>query len=480
MKRIGKLVVLILSLFAGLLLFNTMRFQSKQDRTITPVPVAAIAPSAIEHFQKLIQFKTISYGDAAQLDSSQFAGLRRFLEKAYPLVHRNLQREVINQYSLLYQWAGTDPSLKPFILIAHMDVVPVEEASRSLWKTDLFAGTVQDGYIWGRGAVDDKINLVSILEAAEGLLAANFRPARTVYFVFGHDEEQYGVNGAQQVAALLAKRNVQAELVVDEGGFITKEKVPGVRKPVALLGTSEKGYLTISLQVEQPGGHSSIPAKETAVDILSGALVKIHEHPFATRLSAPQQDFIEYIGPESPFLQKMAFANSWLFGKYIISQYTKTSIGNALMRTTIAPTMLQAGIKDNIVPSMAKAVINLRLLPGDSSAWVIQKIREAVRDDRVAINILQSNEAAAVTSPESPGFRQVATAVRKVFPEAIISPFLLIGGTDSRYFHQIGNSIIRFSPMTDPEGYHGINERVSIDNYRLVIAYYEQLMKEAR
>lgn len=478
MRKILLSVATLVVALIVILLLNTFRFTSRQDATLSAQPAPPLSDAAIAHFSSMLQYKTISHADTALFDSTQFTRLRQFLETSYPLVHQHLQREIINRYSLLYHWQGTDTSLLPAILMAHMDVVPVEEESSAPWKTDPFAGTVQDGYIYGRGAIDDKVNMASILESAEKLLQQGFQPRRSVYFVFGHDEEQGGLGGAKQVAAFLEKQKVQAEWVLDEGGLITQEKVPGIKKPVALLATAEKGYLTLLLEVNHPGGHSAMPAKETAVDILTKGLVRIQEHPFTTRLSPSQQAFIQHIGPEMPFMTKMAFANTWLTEKMIIGQYTKTPVGNAMMRTTSAATILQAGIKENIVPGSASAVINLRLLPGDSVAQVIDRIRAILEDDRVTMQIMQAREASAVTDAESRGFQQVARAVRKTFPETVVAPVLCIGGTDSKHFQQLSKSIIRFIPVMDPEGYHGVNERISLDAYRKTLWFYEQLMRD--
>lgn len=451
------------------------------QRKITALPAPVLSDSTLLHFRQAIQFKTISYDDATQWDSVPFIQFRQFLETTYPLIHKNLQREMVSGYSYIYKWEGKNKSLEPYILMAHQDVVPIEEATHSLWTVDPFAGEVKEGFIWGRGTTDDKINLISIFEATEKLLLEGYQPERTIYFAFGHDEE-VGGTGAKAIAALLQSRNVKADLVLDEGGIITLDKVPNMTKPVALLGTSEKGYLSLDLTVEKSGGHSSQPAKETAIDILASALLKIRENPFEAGISESTQGFLDYIGPEMPFLQKVIFANQWLFEGLIIGIYEKSPTGNAVMRTTAVPTIIDAGIKDNVVPTIAKATVNFRLLPGDKINEVIEQVKLKVNDERVKISSANSflAEASAVTPTNNFAFEKVNETIRKSSANTLVAPLLLIGGTDSRHFGEVSKGIIKFSPMIDPIGFHGIDERVSLESYRTAIWFYEQLLRDAR
>jgi carboxypeptidase PM20D1 len=475
-KRALKLLLFIFLVFVSVLSWNTLMFTTRQKeakvQSTPPLP-----PTALRHFQQLLQFKTVSYDDSSLLDTTQFIGLQKFLERAYPYVHQKLTKEVINDYSLLYHWIGRDTTLKPAILMAHIDVVPIEPASRSLWKVDPFAGEIKDGYIWGRGTIDNKINVVSILETVEKLVRENFQPQRSVYLVFGHDEEIAGPNGAEAIARLLQARKVTAEFVLDEGGIITQEKIPGLTTPVALLGTSEKGFLSVSLSVKKEGGHSSMPEEDTAVDILLEAIRKIRLHPAAAKFAPATEDFIDYLGPELPLGKKLVFANAWLFKPLIIKAYEKTAAGNAIMRTTVVPTIVTAGVKENVVPSVATATINLRLLPGDSIKQEIRRIEKLVDDERVHIVLKRGTEASPATSTQSWGYQKVEETVRNTFPQTLAVPFLLIGGTDSRHFRQVTQASIRFSPVTDPIGFHGVNERVSLESYRTALWFYEQLIR---
>jgi carboxypeptidase PM20D1 len=477
LKRTFFIFLAALLLLVAVVLFNTFTFTSSQTKQ-SAIPAPQLTENNIQHFQKALSYKTISYANPQLFDSLQFLGFRKFLEDTYPLTHATLSREVIAGYSLLYEWKGKDNNRKPVVLMAHQDVVPIEEATKSMWSFDPFAGTVKDGFIWGRGTTDDKINLISILETIEKLIAENFQPERTLYLAFGHDEE-IGGSGAVAIAKLLKERNIIAEMILDEGGIITKEKIPGLNKPVALLGTSEKGYLSLELTVEKPGGHSSMPEKETAIDILSRALVKLRENPFEPNFSEPMVGFMESLGPEMPFVQKMAFANPWLFKGVIVGTYEQSGPGNAMIRTTTVPTIINAGIKDNVVPTVAKATVNFRLLPGDASEEVIAQVKHIINDDRIVIAPLTTRaEPSAVTPIKSFGYQKIESTIKKSYPQILSSPFLVIGATDSRHFKDISSNIIKFSPMIDPIGFHGIDERVSLESYQTALWFYEQLIRD--
>jgi carboxypeptidase PM20D1 len=478
--RILKIIGAALLVLILIILIKTFAFKSKQ-LDVETVVAPDYTPEALDHFLGAIKFKTISFNDPTLFDSAQFNGFHRYLKATYPLTHEKLSVKKVADYSLLYKWEGSDASLAPYVLMAHQDVVPIEEASRNLWTVDPFEGVVKQDSIWGRGTCDDKINLIGIMESVEKLLKEGFQPRRTVYLAFGHDEE-IGGTGAQALAAELKTQNVKAELVLDEGGIVTMDKVPGMTKPVALIGTSEKGYLSLELKVERNGGHSSMPEKETALDILTKAIIAIREHPFKADFSPSTVGFIDHIGPEMPFMQKMVFANTWLFKSVVIGIYESSPGGNALVRTTAVPTIIHAGVKDNVVPTSVTAVVNFRLLPGDSSGWVIDRVKKVINDDRVQLTTFGgfASEPTGVTSSDGPGYKIVDETVHKTFAETITTPFLMIGGTDSRHMEGISDNIIKFSPMIDPVGFHGINERVSTQSYRDTIWFFETLLRSTK
>jgi len=475
-KKLLIVLLLIVFLLAAIILIRTFSFSSRQMQ-LAATPAPAVSESALDHFLNSISFKTISYGDSARLDSTQFIGFRNYLSDTYPLTHAQLKREIVKGYSLLFTWEGKNKELNPIVLMAHQDVVPIEEGTEKIWSTDPFKGIVKDDFIWGRGSADDKINLIAIMETVEKLLQKGFQPQRSIYLAFGHDEETFG-SGAIAMAELLVSRNVKAELVLDEGGMITREKIPGMKgKSVALLGTSEKGAMSLQLEVEQPGGHSAMPADETAIDILARAVSNLRDEKFEARFSLSTKGFVEYLGPEMPFVQKMAFANLWLFRPMVNSMYEQSKEGNAMIRTTLAPTIFNSGVKDNVVPTLATATVNLRLLPGDSSSMVVREVERRINDSRVKVKIKSFvREATAVTLPTSLGYQKVDSAIHLAHGEILSAPFMMIAATDSRYFQEVSENIVKFSPMVDPIGFHGIDERVSLESYQIALWFFEQLI----
>lgn len=472
---------LLLLALVAILFFNTFRYSSKQ-LSITAEKVAAVSDSALSHFQQAIQYQTVSFGYDIKPDSVQFVGFRNFLEKTYPLVHQKMSREIVGGYTLVYQWKGKNTDLKPAIIMAHQDVVPIEPATKNLWEVEPFGGVIKDGYIWGRGTTDDKINVIAELEAAENLLKNGFTPDRTLYFVFGHDEEVAGQRGALQVAKLMEERGIKAEFVLDEGGMIAKNKMPGIEKPMALIATAEKGYLSIEMEVNIAGGHSSFPSKETALDVLSKAIVAIREKQMPYTVSESVQNFFDHIGPELPFFTKLVFANQWLFKPLIVKQMaTSDPKIEAMLHTTTVPTIVQSGIKDNVIPTIAKATVNFRILPGDDSKKVLEHVKNVINDERVKVTPIGTiMEPSKISNVTGFGFQKIAKHTKTSFDDAMVTPFLLIGATDSRHFINVTDQIIKFSPMIDPIGFHAVNERVSVESYQRAIHFYQSLFRDLK
>jgi carboxypeptidase PM20D1 len=475
LKKLLLITGLILIAFLAVVVFRTIGFKSNQI-TVEQITPAEAGEQSILNFQTAIRIKTISHEHHSRMDTAAFGSNLRFMRSAYPNVNKVLTGEVVNQYSLLYTWKGRNPALKPVILMGHMDVVPVEKESESRWKAAPFSGDIRQDTIWGRGTVDDKLTVIAIMEAVEKLVAEGFQPEQTIYLAFGHDEEISGKQGAGKIAQLLNSRGVKAEFLMDEGGLIM-DKILSDR-PVALIGTAEKGYLTVDLEVTTHGGHSSMPAPETAIDILSKAIIKIRDNPFEGRFTAPTIGLTEYLGPEMPLHLKMIFANRWLTKSLIQKEYEKTPGGYAQFHTTIAPTILTAGFKENVLPTVARGTINFRILPGETANSVMKQIRRIVTDQRVKLipRKATSGEPSRVSSTKAPGFQVISKTIRQLNPDIAVSPFLLTGATDSKHYADISADIYRYVPSR-LIGFHDINERIAVSDYKNSIAFYHQLIK---
>jgi carboxypeptidase PM20D1 len=482
-KRILILVTGLLSVLIFVLLINTIRFKSKQLQT-TPIPEIDIPGNAIMHLSQSIQFETVSNENSTLFDSVPFLNFCDFLTQTYPQINTNLERRLINNYSILYKWVGKNPDKQPIILTAHYDVVPVEKSTLNQWIEKPFSGKIDSSFIWGRGTIDDKLAVIGIMETVENLLKEGFIPERTIYVAFGHDEEIGGLNGAKMIAEHLKSNNVRAEFVLDEGLLITRKIVPGIEKDVALIGLSEKGYLSVELSLDYEGGHASMPQKETTIDILARAIVKLSENQLQSRICEPTEKFIEYIGPEMPFGQKLVFANKWLFEGIILNIYESAPASNSLVRTTTAPTIFNSGTKDNILPTSASATLNFRILPGETVENILSHIKNTIDDERIIIATgdYYSNPS-PVSSTESMGFKTVNKTIKQIFPDVLISASLVNATTDSRHYTMISDDVYRFLPIPitseDLRRFHGINERLSIDAFDDCCRFYYQLIKNS-
>ena len=477
LKKIFTFIGLVIALLIVIVLVQTWRF-SKSIPFTKALPIPALTDSSVLHLSKALQIKTVSYSDTTATDSVAFTQFRVFLETAYPLIHQQLQRTIINQFSYIYEWKGKNSSLLPYILMAHSDVVPVEKAGEKLWHVPPFAGTITDTAVLGRGAIDDKGSLIAILEATEQLLSQHFQPERTIYLCFGHTEEIGGRKGAQDIADYLFKKNVKASLVLDEGGIVTKENFKELGRPIALIGVTEKGYATFELTVEKEGGHSSMPAKETAIDILSNALVNLRKQQMPVHITPPTNVMLEKIGPGLGFTTRMALANRWLFEPMLVAQFQKANATNASIHTTIVPTIISSGIKDNVIPTEAKAIVNSRIIPGETAADVEVFMKKQVNDERVNIKLVFGSQASRIASLDSNGYKTVEAAAYKVFDNVVPVPFLMIGATDSRYYEKVSDNVLKFNPCTDPKGFHGIDERIMLDDFKRMIFFYQLVIKE--
>lgn len=465
-----------------IMIVKTISFTSKQVKADPADDFTVDTNRAVRNLSAAIQIPTISFENEADFKGAEFLKFHKYLEQTYPRLHKTLKKEIVNSYSLLYTWPGIDKNLQPIILLAHMDVVPVEEKSISQWMHEPFAGSVADGYIWGRGSLDNKASLLGIMEAIECLIEKGFQSERTIYIVSGHDEERLGFQGAMKIAFLLKERGVSPEYVLDEAMVITDGVMPGISSRIGLIGIAEKGYLSLELIAAAEGGHAAMPPRETAVGLLCKAVDKLLNNPFPARIDGPTKYLFDYTGREMPFLQRMIFANLWLTEGLLKSQLQKVKTTNAMIRTTIAPTMLEGSNKDNVLPNVARAVVNFRILPGDTPDSVLAHVRKVVNDQRIEVKPLtkQSQGASPVAGIDSKSFFTIQKTMQQVFPDVIVAPTLVVMVSDSRHFAVLTRDVYRFVPLIlkgeDMARLHGINERIAVDNYLQMIQFYQQLI----
>ncbi len=476
----------------------SQEFSSMQMQGVEQISVDVDVQAAAERLSKAVQFPTISNQDRSDFDTEAFDAYHEFLVEAYPNVHKTLKREVLGDprpYSLLYTWEGKDPSLQPALFYAHQDVVPVPEESRDQWDQEPFSGAIEDGYIWGRGVLDDKNQIHGILEAAEMRLKEGWQPSRTYYFVFGQDEEVGGPEGARHIAEVLEQRGIERfAFVMDESAPLIPGVFPGIPDNTALIGIAQKGYISLELAMNGVGGHSSQPPEESNIGILAAAITKLEAAQFPYKIHPAVRAQYRYMGPELDEAKQPMFA-AVAFGEddemteleqAFIEEMAEDQVTRAMLHTTIAVTMFNAGIKDNVLPPSATAVVNFRPMPGDTPEVIIEHVRNAIDDDRITIkDISASTPATAVANPESGGYKQLEKTIRQIWGnDLIVSPFFVIGGSDSKHFQArpfapdvFTITGIQLESTKEFAGFHGVNERIRVDEYGRAIGFFYTLME---
>lgn len=457
-------------LLLAVLIYNTLTFSSRQINSTTLVPLT-IGQLSVQHLQQAIRFATVSTQDTTAFRARPFIEFQNFLATAYPLIDSLLDKKVINKYSLLYKWRGKNGAAKPIVLMAHMDVVPVDPPTYNDWLYPPFSGEIVNNEIWGRGSLDDKGSLIAIMEAVEMLLEGGYQPENTIYLAFGYDEEIGGKEGAAKIADHLFEQGVEPDLILDEGGFILDGFIPGLDQPLAMIATAEKGYLTLELRVLTHGGHSSMPTRNNAIGTLATAIHTLENNQFDYHMIQTSRDFIDHVGPEMPFVMKVAFANPWLFGGMILE-----GLNN---HTTIAPTIIKAGVKENVLPTLATAIVNFRILPGETNDQVIEHVRKAIANDRVKIRPLMANEPSPISTADSKAYNLIARTIRQIYPDITVAPGLTPGGTDTKYYQKLSANVYRFAPYTftpGADGPHSLNEHIPVEEFKDAVRFYHQLI----
>lgn len=484
-KRTFLILLALLGALLVVLAVNTLRQRSRQVDVAPVAPLALDERAAAERLAAAVRLRTVSFDGRDGASAGEFRKLHALLERSFPRAHAALRRELVNELTLLYAWPGSDAAAKPVMLMAHQDVVPIAPGTEKDWQVDPFAGELRDGFVWGRGAWDDKANLFAIFEAIETLAAAGFRPRQTVYVLAGHDEEIGGENGAKAAATLLQSRGVKLEFVVDEGLLITEGVLKGLDQPVALIGTAEKGYLTLTLEAKATPGHSSMPPPHTAIGMLSAALARLEDRQMPAAIRGVAGEMFETLAPEMSGLNRVLLANLWLFGPVVRAQLEKGASTRAMLRTTTALTVVQGGNKENVLPAQAEARVNFRILPGDTIDSVTAHVKAAVASDAIEVRRggKAANEPTPISPSSAPSYRLVQRTIRELFPGTVVAPGLMIAATDSRHLAPIADAIYRFSPVRakseDLPRFHGTNERISVANHAELIRFYHRLLTNA-
>lgn len=473
----GWILLGLVALFVAILLARAAAFTPRERTTVPAVDVSVRQEAIAAHMQAMVRCKTVSYHNAVLEDEAEFEAFTALLREVYPNVESACGQQAIGRRGLLYHWKGRS-SDRPSVLMAHYDVVPAEA---SQWSKPPFEGIIGDGHLWGRGTLDTKCTLLSIMEAAEQLLSEGFVPAQDIYLCFGGNEE-IGGGGAVGLVDALRARGVQPAFVLDEGGAIVEKVFPGVRQPAALIGISEKGQMNATLRVRSQGGHASAPPPHTPVGILARAVTRVEARPFPFTMTKAARALFDTLGRHSTFGYRVLFANLWCFAP-LLNWICKKSGGemNALVRTTCAFTQMSASDAPNVMPPIATVGANLRLIGGDTRQTVLDALTARIADPQVEVTIDDGSEPAPDSCTEGEPWERLLGAISQSWPGVLASPYLMVAASDSRRYAQISDAVYRFCPMPlsgeQRKLIHGNDERIPLDTLYDMVAFYVRLIR---
>lgn len=458
-------------------LIRALRFKPGQSEKRQAEAIVFDREKAVSDLRTMVTIPTVSYTETEKEDAEAFENFVAALKELFPEVHKRLSLERVPPKGLLYRWEGKSCG-EPTVLMAHYDVVPADE---KMWSKPPFAGIIEGETLWGRGTLDTKATLNGILQAAEQLLAEGFVPENDIYFSFAGDEETQG-DSTPNIVALLESRGVKPALVVDEGGAVVENVFPGVKERIAVVGTAEKGVTNIRLRARSNGGHSSTPPKHTPIGTLSRAAVKIEDNPFPMTMTETVKAMFDKLGRHSSFLYRLIFANLWLF-KGVLDAIARSSGGemNALLRTTAALTTAKGADAYNVIPTEAEMTVNSRIISGESRESVVERIKTVIGDDAVEVEYFGGAEPSVVSRTDVKEYKKLEDVIGEVFPDAVVTPYMMIACSDSRHYGRICDRVYRFSAMAmsneERKLIHGNDERIAFRGIYETVEFYLRLIK---
>jgi len=472
------ILLALLVVFLAVILIRAAMFQPKAQPPVSNEEISFDKDAAVESLASLIRCKTISYSDHSLEDDAEFRKLIDLLPSLYPHVFSACSFQQLPDRALLLRWPGKEAG-DPAVLMAHYDVVPVDEAK---WEKPPFAAVLEDGVLWGRGTLDTKVTLNAILSAANHLISQGWQPEKDIYFAFSGGEEVNG-KGAVNIVNYFTEHGIQPAIVVDEGGAVVENVFPGVKEPCGLIGIAEKGMINAQFKTLSGGGHASSPPVKTPIGTLAKACRSILEHPFKMHITKPAAEMFDTLGRRSTFLYKVIFANLWCFAP-VLDLICRLSGGelNALVRTTVAFTQMEGSNARNVIPPEAKMVANMRLNPADSVQSALEYLRATVKDPAVEVSALESSEPSPISETGCEAWNKVAAAVAETWRGCVVAPYLMVQCSDSRHYRDLSRHVYRFSAMDltaeERRSIHGNNERIRVETLHRSVEFYIRLMKK--
>ncbi|MDR2647270.1 MAG: M20/M25/M40 family metallo-hydrolase [Oscillospiraceae bacterium] len=486
MDTILWIVLGLLAVFLAVTAIRAAFFVPKKNNHAPLADESVDRERAARHLTGAIQIPTISYPEKDKVDWAAFERFHDYLRETYPLIHKHLTREVVAEAALLYCWKGKNAALKPIALLSHQDVVPISGGTEDDWTHPPFSGYNDGEYIWGRGAIDMKNHLICVMEAVETLLAEGFIPERDVYLCFGHDEEVVGAedSGAYRLRKLLESRGItELESTLDEGGAMLPINTKVLGGVLAGIGISEKGYADFEITVLHKGGHSAQPPDHTALGELADVIKDIEKHQFKAKMLPFFSDILDAASRKLPYALRLIGCNHKLLKPLLTGVLTKIPPAASMLRTTTACTMAKGSPACNVLPQKASLVVNFRLMPGTTVADVEAHIRKVVRNKKIEIKILKQKEASPFSSINSTSADAIKQIVLHEHPDAIVAPYLVMGGTDSYFYEPICKHVYRFSPFLVDLSLllcaHATNERIPIATLEEAVAFFKRYIRLA-
>lgn len=431
---------------------------------------------AEEKLGAMIRIPTVSKHEYEDL--SQFYRFHQELEKLFPLIHEKLEKTVLNG-TLLYRWRGADPQKQPILFMGHQDVVP---ASDEGWSVPAYSGVVKDGCLYGRGTLDCKGTMYVQMQAVEELLGEDFVPPCDVYLEYSINEETGG-DGAAAAMRYLRNRGIRFAFVLDEGGAVIDEAVPGMDKPYAVIGVTEKGYMDVKITARGKGGHSSTPPRNTPAARLFAFANEIErKRPFRKVLIPEVQEMFRQMAPAFSFPLRFLLGNLWLTKPLVIAAMPLVSpFGEALMATTCCFTQMKGSDAANVIPKEPYLIANLRCSVHQNCEESLNVLKKYGKKYDLDFEVLLQRDASPVSDIHSKAYGFVEKTIRAHFPDAGVAPYLIMGGTDCRHFHALTDTALRFAPvrMTNAQNAscHAVDENVTIAALAEGVRFFKRLLR---